>query len=122
MGGHALRGAVTAWLSLIALQAIGTQGGSGRIASFFGDVDNLVKRALDPTVPAIRDRRGPAGTTDGNGNFHPTVPDWLGGGTTTAPGSGTSGQRSNPNIVPYDPPPIGQSNPAYGGQGGLVSD
>lgn len=60
MGGHALRGAVTAWLTLIALQTIGTAGGSGRVASFFADADSLVKRALDPNVPAIPDRRAPS--------------------------------------------------------------
>lgn len=121
MGGHAVRGAVSAWLALIALQAIGTSGGSGRIAALFNDVDKLVKRALDPNVPAIRDRRT-TGTYDANGNYHPTIPGFLGGGTTTAPGSDTSGQASNPNVVPYDPPPIGRRNPAYGGGGALVSD
>jgi hypothetical protein len=65
MGGHALRGAVSAWLALIALQTIGTAGGSGRVASFFGDVDNLVKRALNPTVPAIPDRRNATATSAG---------------------------------------------------------
>ena len=58
MGKHALRGAVTAWLALIALQAVSSRGGSGRVASFFGDVDGLVQRALSPDVPAIPDRRG----------------------------------------------------------------
>jgi hypothetical protein len=54
--GHGLRGAVTAWLALIVLQTVGTQGGSGRLVSLFGDLDTLVKRALDPGTPAIPDR------------------------------------------------------------------
>ena len=63
MGGHALRGAVTAWMALIVLGAVGTAGGSGRLAGLFGDVDRLVKRALDPNVPAIPDRRAGANST-----------------------------------------------------------
>jgi len=58
MGRHALRGAVTAWMALIVLNAVGTAGGSGRLASAFADVDRLIKRALSPDVPAIPDRRG----------------------------------------------------------------
>lgn len=45
------------------------------------------------------------GTYDKDGNFHPTVPDYLGG-----PG----------NVKPYDPPPTGQHNPAYDGKPGGV--
>lgn len=58
MGRHAFRGAVTAWMALIVLNAVGSAGGSGRLASLFGDVDQLVKRALSSDVPAIPDRRG----------------------------------------------------------------
>lgn len=57
MARHGVRGMVTAWLGLIVLQAVAA-GGSGKVAGFFGDVDRLVKRALDPSVPAIPDRRG----------------------------------------------------------------
>jgi hypothetical protein len=49
--------AFTTWLALIALQAVATRGGSGRIAQAFTDVDQLLTRALDPNVPAIPDRR-----------------------------------------------------------------
>jgi hypothetical protein len=62
MGGHALRGVVTAWLALIVLQAAGTQNGSGRVAGLFTDINGLVKRALDPKVAAIPDRRNGATT------------------------------------------------------------
>lgn len=47
----------TTWLALIALQTLSTTGASGRVASLFTDVNSLVQRALDPTVPAIPDRR-----------------------------------------------------------------
>ena len=58
MGRHALRGALTAWMALIVLNTVGSAGGSGKVASLFGDVDRLVKRALSPDVPAIPDRHG----------------------------------------------------------------
>lgn len=60
--GHTVRGAVTAWLALIALQAVASSG-SGRVASFFSDVDKLVQRALSPTVAAIPDRRTSGSST-----------------------------------------------------------
>lgn len=58
-----LTGLVTAWLGLIALQAIGTQGGSGRVAQFFTDTNTVIRRVLDPTVPAIPDRRTSTAST-----------------------------------------------------------
>jgi hypothetical protein len=62
-GRHAFRGALTAWMTLIVLQTVSTAGGSGKVAGLFDDVNNLVKRALDPAVPAIPDRRtGSQGT------------------------------------------------------------
>lgn len=54
------RGIASAWLGLIALDAIG-RGGSGRIASFATDVNNALTRALDPSVPLVPDRRAGAG-------------------------------------------------------------
>lgn len=105
--GHAVRGACTAALSLIALEAIGSDR-TGKVGAFFGDVNSLVARALSPDVPLIPDRRG--GFTDADGNYHPYIPGYLGGGTTTAPGSG---KQSNGNFVPYDPAPTGRHNPAY---------
>jgi hypothetical protein len=117
--GHAVRGAASAALALIALEAITTTG-SGRVASFFGDVSGLIAKAISPDVPLVKDRRT-GGTYDADGNFHPTIPDWLGGGTTTAPGSNTSGQRSNPNFRVIDPAPA-QRNPAYGNQPGGIEE
>ena len=56
----ALAGAFTSWLALIALHAVASNGGSGRISELAGDVDRFVKRALDPAVPAIPDLRAGA--------------------------------------------------------------
>ena len=53
----------TTWLALIALQAVVSRGGSGRISSLFADADALLNRALDPTVPAIPDHRTTTTTT-----------------------------------------------------------
>lgn len=61
MARGAVRGMVSAWLGLIALQAVSTAGGSGRIASAFTDVNALLQRAIDPSVPAIPDRSGGSG-------------------------------------------------------------
>lgn len=66
MGKHALRGMVTAWLSLIVLQTVSTKAGSGRVASLFGDVNMLVLRALSPDVAAIPDRS--AGSSSAGGS------------------------------------------------------
>ena len=63
MARGALRGMVSAWLGLIALQAVSTTGGSGRIASAFTDVNDLLKRAIDPSVPAIPDRSSGANSS-----------------------------------------------------------
>lgn len=51
------RAAVVACLGLSALQAAGSKGGAGRLSSLLGDVNNIVARALDPSVPAIPDLR-----------------------------------------------------------------
>ena len=73
---HTFRGAVTAWMALIVLQAVGTKGGSGRIAGAFADANQLVQRALSPTVPAIPDRRNvqPAATPSSLGKAYGTAP------------------------------------------------
>lgn len=51
------RAAASACLGLIALQAAGTSGGSGRIRQLLGDANTMVSRLLDPNVPAIPDLR-----------------------------------------------------------------
>jgi hypothetical protein len=67
MGKHALRGMVTAWLSLIVLQTVSTKAGSGRVATLFGDVNGLVLRALSPDVAAIPDRSAAGGGSGSGG-------------------------------------------------------
>lgn len=61
------RGLFGAWLALAALQAIGSSSAAtGRVGGALSGVAGLVRRALDPTVPAIpdlrpgRDRNAPA--------------------------------------------------------------
>ena len=47
----------TTWLALIALQAMTSKSAPKRVSSAFSDVNQLVERLLDPTVPAIPDLR-----------------------------------------------------------------
>ncbi|MDO8107146.1 hypothetical protein Q6348_08045 [Isoptericola sp. b441] len=54
---RALTSALTAGLGLIALQAIVSRGGSGRVGQAFAGLQSVINRALDPTVPAVPDRR-----------------------------------------------------------------
>lgn len=59
--GGAARGAAAGFLGLVALHAVGsTKGAKGRIADAFADVAGLIERALDPSAPAIPDRRAGA--------------------------------------------------------------
>lgn len=53
----ALAAAFSTWLALVALQAVATRGSAGRISELAGDIDAIVERVLDPTVPAIPDLR-----------------------------------------------------------------
>lgn len=64
--GGATRGVFAGFLGLIALQALGSNGGSGRVASAFADLSGLIERVLDPDVPAIPDRRAGAAIQPGN--------------------------------------------------------
>lgn len=125
MSKGALRGAIAGAGVLVVLESVVQVKGAQAVGGLLGAAAGIVRRCLDPTVAALPDHSksaAPAGSTDANGNFHPTVPDFLGGGTTTAPGDDTSGQQANPDIVPYDPPPTGQQNPAYGGGPGVTLD
>lgn len=83
-----LRGAAGAWMGLIVLQAATTSRGANTIGGLLGTVDGLVKRALDPTVPAIPDHSkssntavvGPdgkptGGYLDGDGGYIPPGPE-----------------------------------------------
>lgn len=61
-----LAGAFTTWLALVALQTLATsKSAPSRIRELFQDANAVIERVLDPTVPAIPDRReGAAPTTD----------------------------------------------------------
>jgi hypothetical protein len=59
--GHALRGAVTAWLSLIVLQTVSTEAGSGRVAGLFATSTAWCCARCPPTSPAIPDRSAAGG-------------------------------------------------------------
>jgi hypothetical protein len=105
-----LRGAGAAWLGLIVLQAFTTENGAGAVGGLLGAVDGLVRRVLDPGVPAIPDHSKDTGsTTDKDGNVHPKIPDYLGGGTVPSPGKGKG--KENPNYKLVDPPD--PRNPQY---------
>jgi hypothetical protein len=69
--GGVLRGAVASWLGLIALHALSTSGGAGRVKELSQDLTSILDRVLDPNVPAIPDRRapgtGPAGDAPATG-------------------------------------------------------
>jgi hypothetical protein len=68
--GHTLRGAVTAWLALIALQTVVTN--TTQATGALGAINNLIQRALSPDVPAIPDRRSGAAAAESGGYFHMT--------------------------------------------------
>ena len=73
--GGVLRGAVTAWLGLIALHAVGTTPNSGnRLAQLAGDVAGFVDRLLDPSVPGVPDLRN--GERWGGGGPTPAEQGW----------------------------------------------
>lgn len=96
MARGAFRGAASAWLGLIALQAVTSKGGSSATSGVLGWAESVVKRALSPDVAAIPDRRT-ADTSTGAGatkdlstalpNFSkvpvPTGTGTTGGGGTT---------------------------------------
>jgi hypothetical protein len=59
--GHTLRGAVTAWLGLIALQTVVTH--SDRAGGALDTINTMIQRLLSPGVPAIPDRRSGAASS-----------------------------------------------------------
>ena len=64
-GASSVRGIFAGFLGLVALHAVGSKGGSGRVAEAFGDVAGGIERVLSPTVPAIPDRRHGAASHGG---------------------------------------------------------
>lgn len=75
-----IRGFVGGVLALIALQVIASRGGSENVKGLFGAVGTTVKRALDPSVPAIPDLRKGG-----------TAPSSSSGGATVVPASNHAG-------------------------------
>jgi hypothetical protein len=69
--GHALRGAVSAWLGLIVLQTIVTH--TDRAGGALDVLNGLVQRALDPNVPAIPDRRPGAAAAAAGAPYGPNM-------------------------------------------------
>ncbi len=101
--GSGMRGALTAWLALIALEAV-SRNGSGRVADLLGDVNRLVNRALSPKVPAIPDRRtggSTGGSTAGTAPQYATSSAGTAGGTT----SGRNERIPAPAVPPVFVPP-----------------
>lgn len=47
----------SAWLGLIALQALTSPSAPSRVAGLFSGAQSFVDRVLDPNVPAIHDLR-----------------------------------------------------------------
>lgn len=77
-----LTAAFTTWLALVALQTLASSSfAPARVKSLFQDVDSIVERALDPSVPAIPDLRA-----GGNTGTTPAPP----GKTRTPPTTGSS--------------------------------
>lgn len=75
-----IRGVVAGVLALIALQVITSRGGSKNVTGLFGTAGSMVKRALDPSVPAIPDLRKGV-----------TKPSSSSGGATVVPASNHAG-------------------------------
>lgn len=63
------RGVISGALALIALQAIvGSDEAAGRVGGMLAGVARLVRRGLDPAVPAIPDLRAGSGNYDPDGD------------------------------------------------------
>lgn len=60
MAHGAVRGALTAWLGLVTLQAITTKAGAEKVPGLVAVVDSLVQRVLDPAVAGIPDHGQPS--------------------------------------------------------------
>ena len=87
------RAAATAVLGLVALQAVGTTAGSGRVSGFFNDLSSLVDRLLDPTVPAIPNLAG--GEHWGTGSSTSAAPATWTPGTSWAGAAAGLGSLAN---------------------------
>ena len=104
--------AFTTWLALVALQALTTRTAPGRVADLFKDVDRLLERALDPTVPAIPDLRAGASPSSSSSSTPPA----SSSATTTTPRlpaiGGTAPARRGGHTRPLPHPPPHGARPA----------
>lgn len=61
MARGAVRGAMAAWLGLVALQTLTSGDSSGKVGGAFDWVASVFQRALDPSIPAIPDHSNKSG-------------------------------------------------------------
>lgn len=101
--GHTLRGAITAWLGLIALQTVVSN--SGQASGALATVNNMLQRALSPNVPAIPDRRAGAAAADGSGGYFHMTPEQL-KQIVDAANTGLAVQAAGPNAA-WNVPNVG---------------
>jgi hypothetical protein len=117
-----LGSAFTAWLALVALQAISTSGGSGRVASLFTDVNNVVTRVLSANIPGVPDLRDGATKPNVNGiSFDGLQGATVAAAATVGPGGATGpsptwtapSPTKNPfTTTPLPTHPTGATGPA----------
>lgn len=108
---HAVRGALSAWLGLIVLQAVVRPGGAvdtGRFGGLISDASGLLTRALSANVAAIPDRRTGAATGSNYSQPGYITPDQVKAGADTAATSdalgaltGRDGPLSLPGLGQY---------------------
>jgi hypothetical protein len=113
--GHTLRGAVTAWLGLIALQTVVTH--SDRAGGALDAINTMVQRLLSPGVPAIPDRRSGAKASKG-GYFTGLTPEQA-AAVANAP-AGLAVQAAGPNAAWFQVGNSGVSGDAAGTDWGAV--
>jgi hypothetical protein len=94
--GHTLRGAVTAWLGLIALQAVVSN--SGQASGALSAINGVIQRVLSPNVPAIPDRRTGGGNAASSGGYFNMTPAQVAQAVQGAK-TGQAVQAAGPNSV-----------------------
>lgn len=80
-----MRGFIVGILVLTGLQAVVSQGGSGRVGQAFGVAAAVIDHIINPAVPGIPDLRSSSTTATGSASTAPattTTPQWT---TTVSP-------------------------------------
>lgn len=103
MARGAFRGAAGACLGLVVLQVATTREGSGKVAGVLTAIDSLVRRAMDPTVPAIPDRSGAVAPYVNHGVASPYIPEGFVGPVQPGRVPIPSAVRPSPSAGPYRP-------------------